>query len=99
MKKLVMSIGVFALLAIQGAPVYAKDPCKTTLCMFGMLKGKGVVDGCDSAVSDFKSIVVKKKGKFKAGRTSDARRDFLSQCPYDKEQQDKIINKYGTKRW
>lgn len=99
MKKLFINIGICSLLAIQGAPAYAKDPCKTTLCMFGMLKGKGVVEGCDPAVSDFKSIVVKKKGKFKPGPTSDARRDFLSQCPYDKEQQDKIINKYGTKRW
>ncbi|MFY1070651.1 TrbM/KikA/MpfK family conjugal transfer protein [Pseudomonas juntendi] len=99
MKKLTINLGICISLAVFGTPVYAQDPCETVLCMWGMLKGKGVVANCDPAVSDFKSIVVRKHGKFKPGATSDARRSFLGQCPFDKSQQDKIINKYGTKLW
>lgn len=99
MKKILTTISACILLASIGAPAYAKDPCKTVMCMWGVLKGKGIVKNCDEAVNDFKSIQVKKRGKFKPGATSDARQQFLNQCPNDKDQQDQIINKYGTKRW
>lgn len=99
MKKLTVNIVICISLVGLAAPAYAQDPCETLLCMWGMFKGKGVVAKCDPAVSDFKSIVVRKHGKFKPSDTSDARRSFLGQCRFGKDQQDKIIDKYGTKLW
>jgi hypothetical protein len=97
MKKIIAALIATAFL-LQGPSAFAKDPCKTVLCMAGKLQGKNVVDNCDSAVDDFYDIEVKKKGKFKASKTSDARRDFLNQCPDDKDWQDDIISVFGRAR-
>ena len=44
-------------------PAQADDPCATVLCMWGKLKGAGVVDNCSDPVNDYFSIVKKRKGK------------------------------------
>lgn len=98
MKKIISASLVVLAMATQATPALAKDPCKTVLCMAGMLQGKGVVTGCDSAVKDFFDIVKKKKGKFKPDATQDARRQFLNQCPTPGSWGDKIADKYGKLR-
>ncbi|SME88657.1 MULTISPECIES: TrbM/KikA/MpfK family conjugal transfer protein [unclassified Pseudomonas] len=77
-------------------PAQAKDPCATVLCMWGKLKGAGVVDNCSGPVNDYFSIVKKKKGKIKLSQTSDARQSFLDKCEAADPQKTKSINnKFG----
>ncbi|WP_107329155.1 TrbM/KikA/MpfK family conjugal transfer protein [Metapseudomonas otitidis] len=95
MKRLIApALAVF--LAVGVTPAYAKDPCKTVLCMFGKLSGKGVVENCDDAVQDYFDIVKKKKKKIRWDQTSDARKQFLDSCPgADRNSNNAINNKFG----
>ncbi|MGP5477582.1 TrbM/KikA/MpfK family conjugal transfer protein [Pseudomonas helleri] len=95
MNILFKSFLLVAFLSAQATPALAKDPCKTVLCMAGMLQGKGTVSGCSGPVSDFFNIVKKKKGKFKPDATQDARREFVNQCPAAGNWGNKIADKYG----
>ncbi|UVL66989.1 TrbM/KikA/MpfK family conjugal transfer protein [Pseudomonas sp. B21-031] len=77
-------------------PAQADDPCATVLCMWGKLKGAGVVDNCSDPVNDYFSIVKKKHGKIKLSQTSDARQSFLDQCETaDPKATKSINNKFG----
>lgn len=98
MKKIFNATVIVIALVTQASPVFAKNPCETVLCMAGMLQGKGTVDGCENAVSDFFDIVVKKNGEFKPDATQDARREFVNQCTTNNGWGDKIADKYGTTR-
>jgi len=77
-------------------PAQAKDPCATVLCMWGKLKGAGVVENCDGPVADYFNIVKKKKGKIKLSQTANARQSFLDSCPKaDPSATKSINNKFG----
>ncbi|WP_085621395.1 MULTISPECIES: TrbM/KikA/MpfK family conjugal transfer protein [unclassified Pseudomonas] len=77
-------------------PAEARDPCATVLCMWGKLKGAGVVENCDGPVADYFSIVKRKKGKIKLSQTADARKSFLDSCPKaDPSATRSINNKFG----
>lgn len=77
-------------------PAEARDPCATVLCMWGKLKGAGVVENCDGPVADYFSIVKRKKGKIKLSQTSNARQSFLDSCPKaDPSATKSINNKFG----
>lgn len=77
-------------------PAEAKDPCATVLCMWGKLKGAGVVENCDGPVADYFDIVKKKKGKIKLSKTANARQSFLDSCPKADPDKTKSINdKFG----
>ena len=78
--------------------IYAKDACKTVLCMAGMMQGAGVVDGCSGAVKDYFNITKFKRGKFSASRTAKARASFLNSCSCNPEWTSAINNKYGRMR-
>ncbi|MBF8774835.1 TrbM/KikA/MpfK family conjugal transfer protein [Pseudomonas fulva] len=85
-----------ALSALVSAPTFAGDPCATVLCMFGKLKGAGVVENCDGPVADYFNIVKKKKGKIRLDKTADARQSFLDSCPAaDSDKTKEINNKFG----
>ena len=88
---------VMAGLIVCGAalPAAASDPCEVTLCMWGKLTGQGGGSACSGAISKFFDIQVWKRGKFRAGATSDAREKFLGQCAADKAEQKQIIQKFG----
>ncbi|MFA7903362.1 TrbM/KikA/MpfK family conjugal transfer protein [Pseudomonas parafulva] len=75
------------------SPAQAGDPCATVLCMFGKLKGAGVVEGCEGPVADYFNIVKKKKGKIRLDRTANARQSFLDSCPAADSDKTKEINK------
>lgn len=77
-------------------PAEARDPCATVLCMWGKLKGAGVVENCDGPVADYFSIVKRKKGKIKLSQTANARQSFLDSCPKaDPSATKSINNKFG----
>ncbi|MBV4489059.1 TrbM/KikA/MpfK family conjugal transfer protein [Pseudomonas oryzicola] len=77
-------------------PAEARDPCATVLCMWGKLKGAGVVENCDGPVADYFSIVKKRKGKIKLSQTANARQSFLDSCPKaDPSATKSINNKFG----
>ncbi|MBK5010199.1 hypothetical protein IAE33_002059 [Pseudomonas sp. S60] len=85
-----------ALAFMLAGPAQAGDPCETVLCMFGKLKGAGVVENCDGPVADYFNIVKKKKGKIRLDRTADARQSFLDSCPdADPDATKKINKKFG----
>lgn len=92
----VLPAAVLAASFAVALPAQAKDPCATVLCMWGKLKGAGVVDNCSGPVNDYFSIVKKKKGKIKLSQTSDARQSFLDKCEAADPQKTKSINnKFG----
>lgn len=77
-------------------PAEAKDPCATVLCMWGKLRGAGVVENCDGPVADYFDIVKKRKGKIKLNQTANARQSFLDSCPKaDPSATKSINNKFG----
>lgn len=91
MKKIAISLA--CIVGLSGAaPAFAKDPCETVLCMFGMLSGQNPGE-CSGAVKDYFSIVVYKKGKPQLSKTSNARQKFLSSCPTAEDPVTKSINK------
>ena len=93
--KVITSIFLGALLATS-VPAHAKDPCKTVLCMWGKFSGAGTVANCGGAVSDYFSIIKKKRGKIRWDATSDARQGFLDSCPAaDNGKTKQINNKFG----
>lgn len=91
-----IAIGLICAVGLSSAaPVFAKDPCETVLCMFGMLKGENPGE-CAGAVQDYFSIIVFKKHKPNLGKTSSARQSFLSSCPTAEDPVTKAINsKFG----
>ncbi|HCF6891803.1 TPA: hypothetical protein NII59_005811 [Pseudomonas aeruginosa] len=103
MKRSTVIVALLASLALVGT-AEARDPCKTMMCMAGKagLKGGSLADSdCSGAVSDFFSIVVKKKGKFKPEATARAREEFLNSCSGSDKNQDTIspiISIFGMKR-
>ncbi|AGN33470.1 KikA family protein (plasmid) [Pseudomonas fluorescens A506] len=75
---------------------FAKDPCKTALCMFGLLTGTN--DGeCNDAIADHFSIIVfKKKKKIDWNKTAKERLGFTNSCPGADPVTNKLINdKFG----
>ncbi|ECJ8168009.1 conjugal transfer protein [Salmonella enterica] len=89
------------LFAISGftAPVYAADPCKSVLCLYGKAVGQGGGGECRGAEKDFFNILKKKKGSIRWGKTFDARKAFLNQCSSaDPAAVSKIMSKFGRVR-
>ncbi|MBZ5763329.1 conjugal transfer protein [Rhizobium sp. VS19-DR104.2] len=96
---------LFSVLVLAGGSIattaQAKDPCQTLICMAGMAASGSTSGGCDNAVSDFFSINVFKHGNFRKSATSDARKEFLNQCPgadNNQSQVSSIISAFGTMR-
>lgn len=99
MKRTVISAALLCLFA--GAPFYsfAADPFKVAFCMYGKATGNSGGSKCKSAERDFFNIVKKNKHGFQPGRTFDARKAFLGECPdAGKEAINTILSKYGRKR-
>jgi hypothetical protein len=92
---------VLALLlgAFVSAPVMA-SPCDTLICMTGKVLGQSGGDSCDQPIKDFFAIKRYHHGHLDLGPTSDARRQFLDQCPDGQQQNagnvDQVINIFGT---
>ncbi|WP_076833109.1 TrbM/KikA/MpfK family conjugal transfer protein [Burkholderia pseudomallei] len=57
------------------------SPCDTLVCMMGKAAGQSGGDGCNQPIKDFFSIKRFHRGDFDPDPTSNARRDFLNQCP------------------
>ncbi|WP_139544674.1 TrbM/KikA/MpfK family conjugal transfer protein [Escherichia coli] len=80
-------------------PVNSSDPCTVFLCMAGMLKGESPGE-CSGAKKKFFSIIKRKHGSFHPGRTFNARKAFLGDCPSAPgDIVGKILDKYGKLRW
>lgn len=79
-------------------PTFAKDPCKTALCMWGLLQNSDR-DGCDQAIADHFEILVKKKKKIDWNATAKERLGFTNSCPgADRGANKQINNKFGKSR-
>ncbi|AKK25113.1 TrbM/KikA/MpfK family conjugal transfer protein [Pandoraea oxalativorans] len=75
-------------------------PCDTLVCMAGKAAGQSGGNNCDQPIKDFFAIQRHHHGHLDLGPTSDARRQYLNQCP-DKQQAnaaniDQIIERFGT---
>ncbi|PUA41535.1 killer protein [Pseudomonas protegens] len=95
---LATALFVFALLG--ASPAYAKDPCKTTLCMYGKFTGNSGGSECRSAVADYFDILVfKKKKRIDWNQTAKERLGFMNSCPgADRGKTQEINNKFGKSR-
>lgn len=77
----------------------AADPCKQILCLSGVMKGAGVVDGCSDAVADYFSIIDTKHGDFLPDHTAKKRKKQLDKCPdAGSDNIQKINDKFGRLR-
>ena len=93
------TIGLLTMAIFGTAPAFAKDPCKTALCMWGLFNGSDR-DGCDQAIADhFDILVFKKKKKIDWDATAKERLGFTNSCPGSDQGINKKINdKYGKSR-
>jgi hypothetical protein len=91
--------GLLAVAVLVPTPVFAKDPCKTALCMWGLLKGEKQGE-CDEAIQDYFDIVVyKKKKRIDWNSTAKQRLSFTNSCPGSDKGPNKLINdKFGKSR-
>ncbi|MFP1771064.1 TrbM/KikA/MpfK family conjugal transfer protein [Lonsdalea quercina] len=103
MKKILIA-SVVILVSSYSVSSYASDPCKTLACMAAKSGGEfgSIGDSdCSGAVADFFNIVKKNKHGFQAGKTSDARKQFLMECS-GAEKNDaavkRVISMFGTLR-
>lgn len=94
-----LMVTLLSLAVFTTSPAFAKDPCKTVLCMFGKLTGNSGGSECSSAERDYFNIEIKRKGKIRWDRTSAARGDFLNSCPAaDQGFNKKINDTFGRSR-
>lgn len=95
MKKAVASVAMLLALAVS-VPANADDACETVLCMFGKLTGNDGGSQCSGPIKDYFSIIKKKHGDIRWGKTSNARLSFLQECKSgDPGIIKQINNKYG----
>jgi hypothetical protein len=100
MKKKALS-SVLALMLCASIPAVAwASSCDTLVCMMGQVTGQSGGSGCDQPIKDFFSIKRYHHGHLDLGPTSDARRQFLEQCPDGQQQNasnvDQIIGRFGS---
>ncbi|MEN8517777.1 TrbM/KikA/MpfK family conjugal transfer protein [Burkholderia sp. RS02] len=79
-KKTVSSALALVLCASLPTAVWASS-CDTLVCMMGKATGQSGGSDCDQAIKDFFSIKRFHRGDFDPDPTSNARRQFLNQCP------------------
>ncbi len=97
LRKIIASACLGALL-VTSIPAHAGDPCETVLCMWGKLKGANPSE-CSGPIKDYFSIIKKKRGDIRWGKTSNARQDYLDSCPQaDSSKTKQINNKFGKMR-
>jgi hypothetical protein len=99
MKQITLAAALISGVTLPATQVYAKDACTTALCMFGVMKGAGVVSGCGSAVADYFNILPYHHGHIDFSAMPKQRLDFLNGCPSTSQDgtNQKINNAYGGK--
>lgn len=96
MNKTAIAAAMLCIAAGFSAPVFADDPCEVVICMFGKATGNSGGDACSSAEKSFFNIVKKNKHGFLPSHTSDARKQFISECKEaNPETISTIISKFG----
>jgi hypothetical protein len=98
MKKALSSVLVALLGASVTAPALASS-CDTLVCMAGKVQGQLGGNDCNQPIKDFFSIKKYHHGHLDLGPTSDARREFLNQCPGSQQNASNIngiISQFGT---
>ncbi|HDZ0613388.1 TPA: conjugal transfer protein [Klebsiella pneumoniae] len=99
MKKVLLSVLLFCVIASCSTTVMAADACEVVLCMHGKATGNGGGSECHSAERAFFNIAKKNRHGFLPDHTADARKSFLSECDSaDPAAISQIINKYGRVR-
>jgi hypothetical protein len=95
----IAAVMLVAVTTLGATPAFAKDPCKTVLCMYGRFTGNSGGSECSSAEADYFNILIKKHGDVRWGKTSTARGQFLNSCPgADTGFNKKINDKFGKVR-
>lgn len=88
------------LLSLAMTASASASSCDTVVCMAGKVQGQSGGNDCDQAIKDFFAIKRYHHGHLDLGPTSDARRQFLDQCPDSQKQNsssiDEIISRFGT---
>ena len=91
-----ITAGLVAMAVFATTPAFAKDPCKTALCMWGLFTGSNG-SGCSQAIQDhFDIVVYKKKRRIDWDSTARQRLAFTNSCPgADQGINKKINGKFG----
>ncbi|MDR5781243.1 TrbM/KikA/MpfK family conjugal transfer protein [Caballeronia sp. LZ065] len=98
MKK-ALSVVLTVLLGVSVTELASASSCDSLMCMAGKVQGQSGGGGCDQPIKDFFSIKRYHHGHLDLGPTSDARRQFLDQCPGSQQNAssiDGIISQFGT---
>ncbi|BCZ85741.1 hypothetical protein PTKU64_94160 (plasmid) [Paraburkholderia terrae] len=98
MKK-ALSFLLAILLGLSATTVASASSCESLICMAGKVQGQSGGDDCNQAIKDFFSIKRYHHGHLDLGPTSDARRQFLDQCPGSQQNAgslDEIMSQFGT---
>lgn len=97
--KQVLSVVLMAVLGVSVATPTWASSCDTLICMAGKVHGQTGGGDCDQPIKDFFAIKRYHHGHLDLGPTSDARRQFLDQCPGSQQNAsniDGIISQFGT---
>lgn len=88
--------GLLVVAVFGASPAFAKDPCKTALCMWGLFTGSNDSE-CNQAIQDhFDIVVYKKKKRIDWDSTAKQRLSFTNSCPGSDQGINKKINdKFG----
>lgn len=91
-----ITAGLVAIAVFGTTPAFAKDPCKTALCMWGLFTGTND-SSCNQAIQDhFDIVVYKKKKRIDWNSTAKQRLGFTNSCPGSDQGINKKINdKFG----
>lgn len=98
MKKALSPLLALLLGLSMTGPAWASS-CDTLMCMAGKVNGQSGGDDCNQPIKDFFSIKKYHHGHLDLGPTSDARRQFLNDCPGSQQNAsniDGIISQFGT---
>ncbi|RQR22928.1 IncN plasmid KikA protein [Burkholderia sp. Bp9143] len=100
MKKKALSCALALILGLSGPLVAFASPCDSLVCMTGKAMGQSGGDNCNKPISDFLSIKKFHHGHLDLSATSDARRQFLNECPDANQSNagnvDQVISLFGA---
>lgn len=98
MKNKILMATFIGSLAVSTIASADDKSCGTILCLGGTMQGGDGGAACDQSIQDYFDIVkYKKKKRFDAGRTFQARAEYLDKCESENDgEKARIQAKYGT---
>jgi len=80
LKNAILRGAIITVCTMSSMSAYAKDPCESVMCVFGLITGQNSSE-CSQAIEDYFSIINFHKGSPDLDATAASRLSFTQQCP------------------